>query len=200
MSQIETDLGQTGSSSTTNLQFAVLAGNSTSPPNVQFTYNGTLSGVNAAITGAGQVTNGVGTLGEWLSNLTFTGNTATVAAGGANDWNGTNGPGLASPASNFATPGGTTIPAAAAIGTAMEFFSAATATGGPKGSLTESNSDLNGTWGYSLATDLATWMPTAAGGGSPVPVPAAVWLLLSGLVGVGGLSRRRAQVSATAAA
>jgi len=55
---------------------------------------------------------------------------------------------------------------------------------------------------YANASGLGSWLLSAAGeltysiagegGGSPVPVPAAIWLLLSGLTGFGVISRRKA--------
>jgi hypothetical protein len=43
-----------------------------------------------------------------------------------------------------------------------------------------------GYWSFNASAGTATWNAT------PVPLPAAVWMLLSGLAGVGAISRRRA--------
>jgi len=42
-----------------------------------------------------------------------------------------------------------------------------------------------GEWGYNNVSDVLSWTPTA------VPLPPAVWMLLSGLLGVGAIGRRR---------
>jgi hypothetical protein len=42
-----------------------------------------------------------------------------------------------------------------------------------------------GNWSFNTVSDQVIWSPTA------VPLPAAVWMLLSGLAGVGAISRRR---------
>jgi hypothetical protein len=64
---------------------------------------------------------------------------------------------------------------------------------------------------YANANGAAQWLLTAAGAltytlagtappPAPVPLPAAVWLLMSSLVGLGAVSRRRASSSQLAAA
>jgi hypothetical protein len=48
--------------------------------------------------------------------------------------------------------------------------------------------DASGVWNWMLSEGgLLTFSPTA---GTPIPLPAAAWLLISGLVGVGALGRR----------
>ncbi|HXP66146.1 MAG TPA: VPLPA-CTERM sorting domain-containing protein [Steroidobacteraceae bacterium] len=46
-----------------------------------------------------------------------------------------------------------------------------------------------GTWSIDLSKDTLTY--TVAGGAAPVPLPASVWLMISGLAGVAVLGRRR---------
>ena len=55
-----------------------------------------------------------------------------------------------------------------------------------------------GLFSINLATDTLTY--TVPGSGtSPVPLPAGVWLLLSGLAGMGVFGRRRNDAAGTAA-
>lgn len=89
------------------------------------------------------------------------------------------------------------VSAAASVGTAMGFYQV---------SASSNNQFANATvMQYANATGIAQWLLGADGhltyslGGAPVPLPAAVWLLLSGLVGMGTVSRRRTTDTAVAA-
>jgi hypothetical protein len=53
-----------------------------------------------------------------------------------------------------------------------------------------SNSNGTGFWFLSSTGDLT--YNIASGGTAPVPLPAAIWLLGSGLLGMAGIARRRA--------
>jgi hypothetical protein len=75
------------------------------------------------------------------------------------------------------------------VGTALDFFNLV---GNGRSNVTLStyaNNQGNGFWFLSSAGDL-TYNVLAAGT-SPVPLPAAVWLLVSGLAGLGAIGRRR---------
>jgi hypothetical protein len=82
------------------------------------------------------------------------------------------------------------------VGTALNFYSVANDTNDPFSSAT----------GNATVTKYAgTWLLSSSGvltydvsGGAPVPLPAAVWLLLSGIAGVGTISRRRKNAAVAA--
>jgi hypothetical protein len=135
-----------------------------------------------------QTHNGGGTLGPWIDlQETPSGGTLNpIVANGAADpkyWNklapggGPNQTVGVSPEFDATSP----------LGTAVSFY-AATATSENTGDLA-SVVTYAGQWNLSAA-GILTWTPS--GGGSPVPLPPAVWMLLSGLVGMAALGRRRA--------
>lgn len=57
-----------------------------------------------------------------------------------------------------------------------------------------------GNWTLSYASGLASLVYAAAGGGPEVPIPGAVWLLGSGLLGLVSIRRRKSATAADAAA
>jgi hypothetical protein len=79
--------------------------------------------------------------------------------------------------------------AASSVGTALPFYELTQAKGAT-GVTSAAPSTFAGTWSVNLSTDMLTY--TVA----PVPLPAGVWLLLSGLTGMGLLGRRRRDVTA----
>lgn len=78
----------------------------------------------------------------------------------------------------------------ATVGTALNFFIASSTSNNPSGAATV---DF-----YDNANGFSKWLLTEAGvltyaaATAPVPLPAAVWLLFSGLAGLGAVARRRA--------
>jgi hypothetical protein len=76
-----------------------------------------------------------------------------------------------------------------AVGTALGFYNVTT-TAAHKSVITQyANATGNGFWFLSSSGDLTYNVPSAS---APVPLPAAVWLLGSGLLGLAGIGRRRA--------
>jgi hypothetical protein len=79
------------------------------------------------------------------------------------------------------------------VGSSLEFYNLTTFLSGTKGKETNSpyaNATGDGFWYLSTSGDL-TYNIAAAGGTAPVPLPAAIWLLGSGLLGMAGIGRRR---------
>lgn len=80
------------------------------------------------------------------------------------------------------------LTAGGAVGTALDFYEATPVTHKNAVVTPFANAQGDGFWYLSSNGDL-TWNVLAAS--SPVPLPAAVWLLASGLAGLGAIGRRR---------
>lgn len=93
-----------------------------------------------------------------------------------------------------------TFSAAGAPGTSLAFFFGTNPARGATsaGSLTQyqASDGTPGLWTFNLATDTLTY--SVASTAPPVPLPAAIWLLGSGILGLLGVSRRRS-IGASAA-
>jgi hypothetical protein len=76
--------------------------------------------------------------------------------------------------------------AAASVGTSLPFYMLTQAKGAT-GAASSAPSTFAGTWSVDLGTDTLTYSIAAL----PTPLPAGLWLLLSGLTGMGLLGRRR---------
>jgi hypothetical protein len=75
------------------------------------------------------------------------------------------------------------------VGTALNFFNTLKSGRTGVNNTEYANSTGNGFWFLSASGDLSWNVPTGAV--APVPVPAAVWLFMSGLAGLGAIGRRR---------
>jgi hypothetical protein len=136
---------------------------------------------------------------------TFTNGNVNTFASGINTFFGdlnTNLTGNVSTAVGWDAPG---APYSGTVGAQNSFISAALGNGAALGTAetmylfsnnaSGTNSDGNAYIGASVDLSSAGVLTvTNAGGGSTVPLPAAVWLLGSGLLGLFGVSRRRASV------
>jgi hypothetical protein len=118
----------------------------------------------------------VGNNGIWLSNF---GTGQTSFSTGLADANYAN----AKYPSNYNAFGDN---AAASVGTSLPFY-LLTQGKGATGAATLAPSTYAGTWSVDLADDTLTYSVASL----PTPLPAGLWLLLSGLTGMGLLGRRR---------
>lgn len=184
LSQLETDLGTT---SVSDLNYAVVAANL----NGTSSELGFTSATTPTITTGTQVSNGAGLLNAWLGNIGIgTAQNSAAVSAGVLTFTGTNGAGA-----DLGIGGTSQNTVGVATGSPMEFYSAVEKASGK--TFAASVTDLLGTFSFSFANDSLTY---TTGSTSPVPLPAAAWLLMSGLAGVGSLSRRSARASGAAAA
>jgi len=121
----------------------------------------------------------------WLTNWSGTANnqftTNTAATNYAN-------------ANYGAAEGAWAFNAASSVSNSVPFYELMTATGGTTTTI-QTPVTFAGLFSINLATDTLTY---TVPGTSPVPLPAGVWLLLSGLAGMGVFGRRRNDVNGAA--
>jgi hypothetical protein len=86
--------------------------------------------------------------------------------------------------------------AASSVSNSVSFYELATALGGTSTQI-QTPTQFAGLFSINLSNDTLTY--TVPGSTSPVPLPAGVWLLLSGLAGMGVFGRRRNDVNGAAA-
>ncbi len=180
------------SSTASNLRYEVFSTSVDSALNLNtvFTTGNSALGVTAPDQGAaaGNIQSAVSNIGNWTSSRMY----AAAVCNKANpciatDFNDTksftNSYGNNYGGNLAGIPGAQT---AGTVGTAMAFY--------------RLTADLTDTFAstYTTTTYAGTWNLSAGGvltynvgGGTPVPLPAAAWLLLSGITGLGAIARRR---------
>jgi hypothetical protein len=178
--------------------------------NIQYTissalYNGALSGrvleTTLAAAPAGNIRNSA--IGNAVaSSRSFTGNLNANCANANPCTAATNTDATYAGQTSWAEKYGNNLPlsAAASVGTAMGFYLLSTTSTSPTSNGTvQRYGNSTGFASWLLGTDGSLTYSLAGAGGPNVPLPAAVWLFLSGMVGFGTVARRRKEDASAAA-
>jgi hypothetical protein len=184
---------------TATLQYLVVGGDTSFSANNLLNFDGNIlytTSTNAGtLTWTGTAVNGgLNGLNTWFTNA-FGGGASTWAAAGTGNYNsftsgGTSTTGNWGPVNSLATMPGynlslTGLVANAAIGTAINLFSVTTTQTGADAGTDAATATKLGT--FTLSGSTLTFSNVV----SSVPLPAALWLLASGVFGLGAAGRRR---------
>lgn len=179
---------------TTNVIYNVTAadyqGPTSSPLDWQLAYTSSASGILPAYSGV-ELANGAASVQGHVGRVNLAcGTAAKCDATAANAWY----PGNLTFTTNLnaALPFNTT----AGVGTALNFYiltGSSDLLDDPAANVRVANGGNFASWSLSAAGTLTY---SAGGGTQPVPLPAAVWLLLSGIGGLSAVGRRRRAVTA----
>lgn len=161
---------------------AVIAGNNVNGNSLDFTEANPLASLDA-----GSLDAGASNLGSYVDNAMVGPNKSLVVASGASNANyWAKSPPSGNPG---ATLGTSVLNVAGALGSSLSYYTALNNT--PDDSSGE-NADLAvlaGMWSLDNSTGKLTWTAQTVSG--QTPLPAAVWMFLSGLLGLGTVSRRK---------
>jgi hypothetical protein len=181
LTQLTTDLGGAAQST---WQYAVLAANGagTGFATQGYEFDATSNQPGSTFTAIQNqdALNGAAAISTYVSNNISGFSSSNVLVGNASNPNAQfKAGGAFSPGPNV---GNTPVSVGASPGSSLSFYEIAASDDTPGDSPTVTQPV--GSWNFSATNDQLVW--------SPVPLPASVWMLLSGLIGVGAISRRRA--------
>lgn len=174
-----------GASDPSNVHYAVFAIDSSGVGNNGKRVMSTTSNTTFAMTNT--ATSGTATNIDTFIATALTAATSGGGNGGANPAV-ANSPSESDYAGNIQWSGLLATPYSAGVGTALNFFLASSTSNNPNGAASIDFYD---------GLDFAKWLLSSTGvltysaSAAPVPLPAAVWLLFSGLAGLGVVARRR---------
>ncbi len=180
-------------SSTAGVLWEVVAGNAVGAVIVGNNFNGntlayttTVAGGQAANLNAGALATASANVGSYVDNFMVGPNTSTVTAAGATNaayW----AKGIPAP-NPGATLGVSGLDFSGALGSSLNYYTALSNDPSDSSGEPSQIATLAGMWSLDNSTGKLNW--TASGTGQ-TPLPAAVWMFLSGLLGLGTVSRRK---------
>jgi hypothetical protein len=191
-SAFQSALSISGGNTTGDL-YVVFAGNANGANNDGFFFDDTYADFTgtasppASVLNQGGVQQVASAVGNFVTGQMVPGNKTTLVASGASN-SGYWAKGAPGPNPGQALGGPNSFNASGAVGANLNYYYALNADPDDQAADAPTVTQFAGLWNLS-STGTLTWTPNASG--PTTPLPAAVWMLLSGLLGLGTVSRRK---------